>query len=327
MAAVPVTSVLSIRDLNVEYRTGRGVARALRNINLDLPAGSFVGLVGESGSGKSTLALTLMGLLPRNAAASAHSVLFDGLPVGDIAGPEMGAKRGTALAMVFQDPMSALNPLFRVGTQMVEAQRRRHPGQPRKALLRRAAEMLARVGIPSPEARLRSYPHELSGGMRQRVMIAMALLVKPRILIADEPTTALDATVEAQIADLLREVRADIDGSVLFVSHSLGLVAELCDHVVVMYAGTIVESGPAADVFANPRHPYTRALLSCEIDPWAETESDALLQTIPGIVPDLVHPPSGCVFRDRCALAAEKCGEDPPDAMVGPEHLSRCWFA
>ena len=319
-------TVLSIRDLNVNYRTSRGVAQALRNINLDLPAGGFVGLVGESGSGKSTLALTLMGLLPNNASASAGSVLFDGKPVGDISGPEMGAKRGTALAMVFQDPMSALNPLFRVGTQMVEVQRRRSPGESRKVLLRRAAEMLARVGIPSPESRLRSYPHELSGGMRQRVMIAMALLVKPRILIADEPTTALDATVEAQIADLLQEVRNDIDGSVLFVSHSLGLVAGLCDHVVVMYAGTVVETGPADDVFANPRHPYTRALLACEIDPWAETESE-VLQTIPGIVPDLVHPPKGCIFRDRCAFAAEKCAEDPPEVAISPTHLSRCWFS
>jgi len=319
-------TVLSIRDLNVSYRTSRGVARALRGINLDLPAGRVVGLVGESGSGKSTLALTLMGLLPKNASATAGSVLFDGKPLGDIAGPEMESKRGTALAMVFQDPMSALNPLFRVGTQMVEAQRRRYPNETRKALLRRAGEMLTRVGIPSPEARLRSYPHELSGGMRQRVMIAMALLVKPRILIADEPTTALDATVEAQIAKLLQEVRADIDGSVLFVSHSLGLVAELCDHIVVMYAGTIVESGPAGEVFANPRHPYTRALLACEIDPWAETESDTL-QTIPGIVPDLVSPPAGCIFRDRCTFAVEKCAENPLEAPVSPGHLSRCWFS
>ncbi len=319
-------TVLSIRDLNVNYRTSRGVARALRGINLDLPAGSFVGLVGESGSGKSTLALTLMGLLPKNASASAGSIIFDGNPIADIAGPEMQSKRGTALSMVFQDPMSALNPLFRVGTQMVDAQRRRTPNESRKVLLRRASEMLARVGIPSPEARLRSYPHELSGGMRQRVMIAMALLVKPRILIADEPTTALDATVEAQIAALLQEVRADIDGSVLFVSHSLGLVAELCDHIVVMYAGTVVETGPAEEVFANPRHPYTRALLACEIDPWAETDSDTL-QTIPGIVPDLVQPPAGCIFRDRCAFAVEKCAENPPEAKVGPAHLSRCWFS
>jgi peptide/nickel transport system ATP-binding protein len=319
-------TVLSIRDLNVDYRTSRGVARAVRGVNLDLPAGSFVGLVGESGSGKSTLALALMGLLPKNATASAGSVLFDGTPLGDIAGLEMESKRGTALAMVFQDPMSALNPLFRVGTQMVQAQRRRYPNEPRKSLLRRAADMLTRVGIPSPEARLRGYPHELSGGMRQRVMIAMALLVKPRLLIADEPTTALDATVEAQIAKLLQEVRNDIDGSVLFVSHSLGLVAELCDQIVVMYAGTVVESGPAGDVFASPRHPYTRALLACEIDPWAETESDTL-QTIPGIVPDLVAPPVGCIFRDRCAFAVEKCAENPPEVMVGPGHLSRCWFS
>jgi peptide/nickel transport system ATP-binding protein len=322
-----MTTVLSIRDLNVDYRTGRGVARALRNINFDLPAGSFVGLVGESGSGKSTLALTLMGLLPSNASARAVSFEFDGEPIGDVLGPEMASRRGTALAMVFQDPMSALNPLFRVGTQMVEAQRRRNPDEPRNVLLQRAADMLARVGIPSPGERLRSYPHELSGGMRQRVMIAMALLVRPRILIADEPTTALDATVEAQIVALLREVRADIEGSVLFVSHSLGLVVELCDHVVVMYAGSIVETGPAGEVFSNPRHPYTRALLACEIDPWADVEEGAPLQTIPGIVPDLVQPPQGCIFRDRCPSATGKCQTDPPEVAVGPTHLSRCWFA
>jgi peptide/nickel transport system ATP-binding protein len=322
-----MSTVLSIRDLNVQYRTGRGVARALRNVDLDVPAGSFVGLVGESGSGKSTLALTLMGLLPNNASAAARSVLLDGQSIGDISGPDMSARRGTALAMVFQDPMSALNPLFRVGTQMVDAQRRRHPNESRAGLLRRAAEMLARVGIPSPQARLRSYPHELSGGMRQRVMIAMALLAQPRILIADEPTTALDATVEAQIAALLQEVRADIDGSVLFVSHSLGLVAELCDHIVVMYAGTIVESGPAGEVFAHPRHPYTRALLECEIDPSTEFEEGAPLRTIPGIVPDLVNLPTGCVFRDRCPMAAEKCREDPPVKELGGNHFAQCWFA
>jgi peptide/nickel transport system ATP-binding protein len=322
-----MTGLLSIRGLNVTYRTARGEAKALRDIDIDIPDRGFVGLVGESGSGKSTLALALMGLLPKNAFSSVRSLTFDGKVIPDVNDPAWRAKRGTELAVVFQDPMSALNPLFRVGTQMVQVQRRKYPKFSRRQLQRRAVDMLKRVGVSSPETRLHSYPHELSGGMRQRVMIAMALLVQPRILIADEPTTALDATVEAQIAELLRRARADIDGSVVLVSHSLGLVSELCDHVVVMYAGTIVEAGPVAAVFAKPRHPYTRALLACEIDPWEAEDIDTPLVTIPGVVPDLREPPAGCIFRARCPSATSQCSQTPPANPIDAAHVSRCWLS
>jgi peptide/nickel transport system ATP-binding protein len=315
--------LLSVRGLDISYRTQRGTAQALRGIDFDIPENAFVGLVGESGSGKSSLALALMGLLPANARLASQSIRFDGKELNG----SLGALRGSELAMVFQDPMSALNPLFQIGTQMVDIQRRRFPDIAAADLRRRALRMLDRVGVPAAEARLRAYPHELSGGMRQRVIIAMALLVEPRLLIADEPTTALDATVEAQIVELLREIRRELKGSVLFVSHSLGLVADLCDHVIVMYGGTIVESGPSAEIFARPRHPYTQALLSCEIDPYAEWDVSTPFVTIPGTVPDLVTPPQGCIFQTRCPAATAACAEPPPVRAVGADHQSRCWLS
>jgi peptide/nickel transport system ATP-binding protein len=315
-----IDTLLAIRDLSVAYGTARGPAQVLRHIDLDIPQGSVVGLVGESGSGKSTLALALMGLLPANATSSAAAITFDGAAETQ----SLARHRGTKLAMVFQDPMSALNPLFRIGDQMVTVQRRRFPRESRRILLDRAAALLDRVGVPASRARLRAYPHELSGGMRQRVMIAMALLVEPRLLIADEPTTALDTTVEAQIVELLREIRQEIAGSVLFVSHSLGLVADLCDQVIVMYGGTIVETGPSAEIFANPRHPYTRALLACEIDPFAAWDPAQPLATIPGAVPDLVAPPIGCIFQSRCPAAEARCGSAQELRRDGNQ-AARCW--
>jgi len=314
--------LLSVRGLDISYRTRSGTARALRGIDFDIPENAFVGLVGESGSGKSSLALALMGLLPANATLTAQSIRFDGTERNG----SLATMRGRGLAMVFQDPMSALNPLFQIGTQMVDIQKRRFPGIATSELRRRAADMLDRVGVPAAKTRLNAYPHELSGGMRQRVIIAMALLVEPRLLIADEPTTALDATVEAQIVELLREIRRELKGSVLFVSHSLGLVADLCDHVVVMYGGTIVETGPSADLFANPRHPYTKSLLRCEIDPYDDWEPSAEFTTIPGSVPDLVRPPRGCIFQSRCPAATPACGEAPPVRTITGDHQSRCWL-
>jgi peptide/nickel transport system ATP-binding protein len=253
----------------------------------------------------------------------AGSVIFEGVDRGGT----LGQLRGSKLAMVFQDPMSALNPLFQIGTQMVETQRRRFPTQSRADLWRQATAMLERVGVPAAAQRMKVYPHELSGGMRQRVMIAMALLVEPRLLIADEPTTALDATVEAQIVELLREIRSELKGSVLLVSHSLGLVADLCDYVIVMYGGAIVEAGPGAEVFAHPRHPYTQALLVCEIDPYEEPDRDVELATIAGSVPDLVEPPKGCIFQSRCAHAVADCAAPPPVKAHTVDHTSRCWFS
>ena len=220
--------------------------------------------------------------------------------------------------------MTALNPVFTLGTQLVDAQRNRHPNLGRSELLRRAAAMLARVGIADAAARLSAYPHQLSGGMRQRVMIAMALLCEPDVLIADEPTTALDVTIEAQIVRLLKELHAEFEGAIVFVSHSLGLISEICDEVAVMYAGKIVERGPARSLFAKPSHPYTQALLACEIDP--DDEPGERLVTIKGRLPHLVDVPKGCIFADRCPLRFGRCNEEPPLLEVEADHDAACWL-
>jgi oligopeptide/dipeptide ABC transporter ATP-binding protein len=300
--------LLRIRDLTLEARTARGTARILSSVDLDIGRGRILGIVGESGSGKSSLANCLLRLLPTNVTRMTGRLDFAGTELLALDDAAMAAMRGTRIAMIFQDPMTALNPLFTIGTHLVDVIRRREPGLPRRAALDRAEAMLRRVAIADPAQRLASYPHELSGGMRQRVMIAMALLAGPELLLADEPTTALDATVEAQIVALLEELRRDFAGSIVFISHHLGLVAQLCDDVCVMYGGTVVETGPVADVLAAPRHPYTRALLACEI----EADDAGRLASIPGEVPDPVMPPPGCVFAPRCAHAEAICRIERP---------------
>ncbi len=319
-------TLLSIRDLDVRYGTERGPAQVLRGIDVDIPENSVVGIVGESGSGKSTLALALMNLLPPNATQTAASFLFEGEDLASQSAARRRRLRGTKMAMVFQDPMSSLHPLFAIGTQLVDIQRARYPTLGASELRRRAGAMLTRVGVPDAEVRMSRYPHEFSGGMRQRVMIAMALLVQPKLLIADEPTTALDATIEAQIVELLRDIRSDIQGSIVLISHSLGLVADLCEHVIVMYAGKVVESGPVDDVFSRPQHPYTEALLACEIDPWQKTEAGAPLPRIPGSPPDLVVPPQGCVFAARCPRRFEKCDQPPDLKTLEAGRRVACWL-
>ena len=314
-----MTELVEVTNLTLAARTTRGEARILRGVSLTVRRGRIVGLVGESGSGKSTLALALMGLLPGNVRQVAGRIALDG------AQDAAAEWRGRRMAMVFQDPMTALNPLFRIGTQMQDVVRRRHPGVPRGEARRRAADMLAQVGIADGAARLRAFPHTLSGGQRQRVMIAMALLAEPDLLIADEPTTALDATVEAQIVSLLDGLRQRFSGAVLFITHQLGLVAELCDDVSVMYGGTVVECGPVADVLRTPKHPYTAALLACELDPSADVTCP--IATIPGEVPDPAAPPVGCVFRPRCPLAAEPCAEPQHLHPVQGGQFAACWRA
>jgi peptide/nickel transport system ATP-binding protein len=313
--------VLEIRDLSVDFATPRGRVHALRHASLAVPRNQIVGVVGESGSGKTTLVLATLALLPDNALVTGGEVIFEGRSVLTLAESELQQLRGQRVAAVFQDPMSSLNPVLTIRTQMTDIQYREPIGAREKRA--RATAMLRRVGIPDPETRIDDYPHQFSGGMRQRVAIAMALLANPDLLIADEPTTALDVTLEAQIIHLLRELKQSFAGSILFVSHNLGLIAELCDQVVVMYAGEVVEEGRVFDLFHRPAHPYTQALLGC--DPAAEPTKGRELATIPGEVPDLIRLAPGCAFAPRCAGALERCRHEAPAwTRVGDGHRARC---
>jgi peptide/nickel transport system ATP-binding protein len=305
----PAAPLVSIRRLTLEASTPRGTARILRGVDLDIGRGRILGVVGESGSGKSSLAACLVRLLPANVSRLGGSIEFDGVDLLALDEAAVRAYRGARIAMIFQDPMTALNPLFTVGTHLVDVLRRRHPGLSRKEAGARAIAALASTGMADAPLRFASYPHQLSGGMRQRVMIAMALLVEPDLLIADEPTTALDATVEAQIVALFEALRREFAGSIVFISHQLGLVAQLCDDVCVMYGGTVVETGPVAQVLAAPRHPYTRALLACELD---DAATGGALASIPGEVPDPVAEHAGCVFAPRCPHAIDACRAGAP---------------
>ncbi|MDX1608945.1 MAG: ABC transporter ATP-binding protein [Halofilum sp. (in: g-proteobacteria)] len=316
-------NVLEVRDLSLDFGSARGRVHALRHVNLTVPRGRIVGLVGESGSGKSTLAVATIGLLAGNAEVVGGEILFEGRDVLKMSERELRAIRGRRASMIFQDPMTALNPVRSIATQMTDIQYR--DGISDREKRRRAVEMLSRVGIPDPENRIEAFPHQFSGGMRQRICIAMALLAEPALLLADEPTTALDATLEVQIIGLLRRLQEEIGCSILFVSHHLGTVAELCDDVVVMYAGEVIERGSVGDVFHNPAHPYTHALIEC--DPGRIKEKTRQLPTIPGEVPDSIHVPAGCVFRDRCPRAFERCAREWPPEYVANEdrqHYASC---
>ena len=318
-----MTALLEVSGLRVEARTPKGVAYILRGVDLTIGRGRIVGVVGESGSGKSTLALAVLRLLPSNVTGVSGRLVLDGVDLLELEPAAIAAVRGQRLAMVFQDPATALNPVFTIGTQLVDVVRRRERGLSRVEALRRAEEALRRVEMPDPGLRLRAYPHQLSGGQRQRVMIAMALLVRPDLLLADEPTTALDATVEADIVGLFERLREELGGSMLFISHHLGLVAQFCDEIAVMYGGLVVESGPAAPVCAEPAHPYTAALLACEP---GEGDTGRLV-SIPGDVPDPVSMPAGCIFAPRCGHVERRCGEEQVLREVGPGRLAACWKA
>ena len=314
-------SVLTIRDLSVEFLTRRGRAQALRHVDLEVPRGSVVGVVGESGSGKTTLISAAMRLLPQNAVVKSGEVLLDGQNVLTMNPAQLRSLRGRKMSMVFQDPMTALNPVLSIGTQMVDIQYRDRGSKAEKRA--KAARMLRRVGIPDPAQRLDNYPFEFSGGMRQRIAIAMALLGNPDLLIADEPTTALDVTMEAQIIHLLRELQREFKASILFISHHLGLIAELCDYVIILYAGQVVERGSVHDIFHRPSHPYTEALLTC--DPARIKQATRDLPTIIGDVPDLIELPAGCVFAPRCPKMFDRClVERPPLYPVADGHAAAC---
>ncbi|QPC42423.1 ABC transporter ATP-binding protein [Kaustia mangrovi] len=313
--------LLDVRGLSLDFGSPRGRIHALRNVSLEVGAGRVVGIVGESGCGKSTLAYSIIGLLAANAEVVGGEIVFSGRNLIGLPDSEMRALRGREMSMIFQDPMTALNPVQTIGTQMLAIQYR--DAVPTREKRKRAVEMLVKVGIPDPESRLKAYPHQFSGGMRQRICIAMALLVNPSLLIADEPTTALDATLEVQIVELLKDLQKDMGCSILFVSHHLGTVAELCDDVVVMYAGEVVERGSVRDIFHTPSHPYTEALLEC--DPGRIREKTRELPTIPGDVPNLIDVPDGCIFRSRCPKAFDRCvREAPAPRRVSGGHEASC---
>jgi oligopeptide/dipeptide ABC transporter ATP-binding protein len=312
--------LLAIDDLWLRYRAEGAPAEALRGVSLEIGDQEAVGIVGESGCGKSTLAAAILGLLPANAEIVRGAIRYKGRDLLRVPPRALRKVRGREIAMVFQDPMATFNPVLTMGEQLADFQR---GGLRRRERLERAEAMLARVGIADPALRMRSYPHEMSGGMRQRAAIAAALLSNPGLLIADEPTTALDVTMEAQILHLMRELRRDYRGSILIISHQLGVIAELCDRVVVMYAGEVVESGTVEDIFHRPAHPYTRKLLAC--DPARIKGQQTLLPTIAGELPDPRRLPEGCVFAPRCGLAAPLCrSERPPFAFVSKAHWARC---
>jgi oligopeptide/dipeptide ABC transporter ATP-binding protein len=317
-------SVLELDDLSAAFFTRRGVVRAVRNVSFALASGETLGLVGESGCGKSATAQAIMRILPFPGRVTGGRVRFEGEDLLALPERRMEQIRGRRIALVPQDPTASLNPLLTVGQHLTEVLSV-HLGLRGRAAHERAVELLRLVGIPEPERRFGAYPHQLSGGMRQRVMIAMAVACHPALLIADEPTTALDATVQAQILDLLRALGREMRTATILITHNLGVVAGLCDRVAVMYAGRIVELAPRDELFANPRHPYTVALLRCV--PRLDQVGTATLQSIPGQPPDLLWPPPGCPFAPRCPLATPICEDPPPLEPVGPHHLAACWHS
>ena len=306
-----MAALLKVEELSVGFDTEGGFANVVDRVSFDLEAGETLGLVGESGCGKSVTALSIMGLLPKPAGRiHGGDILFKDQSLPGIPPERMRAIRGNRIAMIFQEPMTALNPVQRIGNQLAETFSLHEPGLPAGTVTRRSLGLLEQVGIPAPERRLLEYPHELSGGMRQRVMIAMALASRPDILIADEPTTALDVTIQAQILELLRQLQQDTGMAILFITHDLGVIAELCSRVVVMYAGRIAEQAPIGPLFTHPLHPYTRGLLASI--PRLDDEPKTLLTTIPGTVPSIDELPSGCRFVNRCPFAVERCHGQPP---------------
>jgi peptide/nickel transport system ATP-binding protein/oligopeptide transport system ATP-binding protein len=301
-----------------------GVMKAVDGVDLEVGEGRTLGIVGESGSGKSVTALSIMRLIERpGRVVEGSRILFNGLDLAALAEPEMQAIRGNAISMIFQEPMTSLNPVYTAGDQITEAIRLHRKMGARQAR-ERAIELLGLVGIPSPEQRFSAYPHQMSGGMRQRVMIAMALACEPRLLIADEPTTALDVTIQAQILELLRGLRERLGMSIILITHDLGVVAETCDDVAVMYGGRVVERGPVGATFRSPQHPYTEALLRSI--PLLGMTQAVPLNVIPGRVPSALHWPPGCRFASRCDYAVERCRrEEPPLAEAG-EARAACWL-
>ncbi len=322
-----MSALLDVQDLRVSFRTEDGIVQAVDGVTFTVDSGEVLAIVGESGSGKSVTAMTLMGLTRGPNAKFEGQALFEGRDVVSASDDELRRIRGAEIAIIFQDPMSSLDPVYRIGTQIVEQIRVHEPDVTKAQALDRTVELLERVGIPHARERARSYPHEFSGGMRQRVMIAMALSCSPKLLIADEPTTALDVTIQAQILDELRQLRTDTGAGIILVTHDLGVVADIADRIVVMYAGRVVEEGTLDEIFYDPQHPYTWGLLGSITR--VDRDRSQRLPAIPGLPPSLLAPPTGCHFRPRCPHEFDRCVEVPdlasrvPDS---PDHRDRCWL-
>jgi len=324
---VSAAPLLELRNLSTHYVSARGtrVVRAVDEVSLTLEAGSTLGIVGESGSGKSTLALTILRLLPPAAHITGGEILFEGDDLRTKSDVEMRRIRGKRIAMILQDPMASLNPLFTVGDQVAEPLRV-HEGVGRAGAWSRAKDLLKSVRISAPESRVGEYPHQMSGGMRQRIVGAIAISCAPRLLIADEPTTSLDLTIQAQYLNLLRDLQRQHELALIFITHNLGIVAKMCDQVAVMYAGRLVEWGPVTRIFDAPAHPYTQALLGSI--PRMGADARERLTAIEGQPPDLAAPPSGCAFHPRCPHVMAQCREQaPPETVLAPRHTTRCWLS
>ena len=316
--------LLEVKNLRTNFATGGGIVQAVRGVSLYVDAGEFIGIIGESGCGKSVSMMSVMQLLADNAAVRADAILFDGMDLQKQSRKQMRKLLGSSIGMIFQDPMTSLNPLYTIGNQLMEPLRQ-HQRMTRAAARARALEMLRLVGINEPEKRLKQYPHELSGGMRQRVMIAIAMCCTPKLLIADEPTTALDVTIQAQIMELMAELKDRFSTATILITHDLGVIASVCSRVMVMYGGKIMEEGSVEDIFYAPGHPYTEGLLRSV--PGDGSGSREKLIPIPGSPPDLMNPPVGCPFAARCPKAMRICSMAPAELTeLGPNHRAACWM-
>ncbi len=318
-------TILEVKDLKINFKTYAGLVHAVRGVNFDLKEGETLAIVGESGSGKSVTSNALMKLIPQPPGIyESGQILFNGRDLVPLSDKEMSKVRGNEIAMIFQDPMTSLNPTMKVGRQITEVILQ-HKKVSKAEAKKRAIELLTQVGIPFPEKRYNQYPHEFSGGMRQRVVIAIALAADPKLLIADEPTTALDVTIQAQILELMKEIQKNSKTSIIFITHDLGVVANIADRVAVMYAGQIVEYGTVNDIFYNPKHPYTWGLLGSMPD--LDNDNDELLRTIPGSPPDLTNPPKGDAFaaRNEFAMAIDY-EQEPPMFQVSETHFAKTWL-
>lgn len=316
--------VLEVKNLHTSFFTHMGEVQAVRGVTFDVEKGDILGIVGESGSGKSVTSLSIMGLIDEPGRVTEGEIIFDGKDIAKLSHHELSEIRGNDISMIFQDPMTSLNPVFRIGNQITEIIRR-HTDLDKKAIKDRAIELLKLVNIPEPETRIRQYPHQFSGGMRQRAMIAMALSCNPKLLIADEPTTALDVTIQAQILDLLKTLKDKKDLSIILITHDLGVISEVCNKVIVMYGGLIMEEGTVLDIFENPQHPYTKGLH--QSIPKNVTGEKKRLIPIDGTPPDLLEPPLGCPFYPRCQHAMEICAtKKPPLYEINAHHKAACWL-